>query len=173
MNRIFSPRILWGAALLLPLIVLAFTWATTYRMARQGQDWLIPIKGYDPRDLLRGHYIQYRYDWPMTAGPDDLSNFDPAYAGALCVEGIAPHVARVRSLGANPRCAIVVRATLGNRREVRGLDSGIFFTSEAGARALGSQLADPRQQALIRVRIRPDGVMRPVAISFRPRTAGA
>ncbi|MDB5687882.1 MAG: hypothetical protein JWR77_2471 [Rhizorhabdus sp.] len=173
MSGTSPPRMLWGAALLLPLIALAFTWATAYRMAQQGQEWLIPIKGYDPRDLLRGHYIQYRYDWPMAAGPDDLSNFDPAYAGALCVEGIAPHITRVRALVAAPRCAIVVRAAIGNRREVRGLDTGIFFTSEAGAQALSARLTNPGLQALIRVRIRADGVMRPIAMSFRPRAAGS
>jgi uncharacterized membrane-anchored protein len=57
-----SPRLLLAAALLLPIMALAYSWIATCRLAQQGQEWLIPIRGYDPRDLLRGHYIQYQYD---------------------------------------------------------------------------------------------------------------
>lgn len=177
-------RICLGAALLLPLAILAYAWASTYRMAQQGQEWLIPIEGYDPRDLLRGHFVQYRYAWPIDRpAPDRRSDaapeFDPAYASALCIEGVAPYISRVReaalSSGDADRpstgCAIIVRATLGARREVRGLGSGIFFASQAKAIALSRKLADPGQQGLVRVRIRADGVMRPVDLEFRPRIA--
>lgn len=183
MIRMPSARACLMAALLLPLVVLAYSWASTYRLAQQGQEWLIPIQGYDPRDLLRGHYVQYRYDWPVDAPPqgaqkDQSPSFDPSFASQLCIEGIAPNIARVRALpysvGAPGRedargCAIVARATLGARREVRGLDSGILYASQARALSLSRELTDPKKQGFVRVRIRPDGVMRPVDLEFRPR----
>lgn len=177
MTKTVSPRILLAAALLLPLAVFAVTWATTWRMAQQGQDWLVPIRGYDPRDLLRGHYVQYQYDWPVeTPSPAQVEAgqvaFEPSYAGALCIEGKAPNITRVREVGPSPAgCAIVARATLGTRSEVRGLESGILFASQARALDLSKKLADPKQQGLVRVRIRPDGVMRPIDLQFRPRAA--
>lgn len=182
MIRPASPRAMLAAALLLPLIVLAYSWASTHRLAQQGQEWLIPIQGYDPRDLLRGHYVQYRYDWPVAVQPSGADRaeaaFDPALASRLCIEGTAPNILQVRPLpfsedmagkGQEHGCAIVARATLGARREVRGLDSGILYASQERALSLSRQLTDPRQQGFVRVRIRPDGVMRPVDLAFRPR----
>lgn len=180
MIRRATPRAMLAAALLLPLIVLAYSWASTYRLAQQGQDWLIPIQGYDPRDLLRGHYVQYRYDWPVAKPPSVTGQaeaaFDPAFASRICIEGTAPNITQVRALpftnddaGQEQGCAIIARATLGARREVRGLDSGILYASQERALSLSRQLADPKQQGFVRVRIRPDGVMRPVDLAFRPR----
>lgn len=173
-----SPRLLLAAALLLPIMALAYSWIATYRLAQQGQEWLIPIRGYDPRDLLRGHYIQYRYDWPVEVPRDGNTSFDASLAHQLCIEGTVPHIVRVREL--NPisghpdaqqirGCAVIVRASIGTRREVRGLDSGILFTSQANALSLSRRLADADEQGLVRVRIRPDGVMRPVNLEFRKR----
>jgi len=179
MTKPVSRNLKLAAALALPLLLFAYSWASTYRLAQQGQDWLIPIKGYDPRDLLRGHFIQYQYDWPVETsrnGPFSIS--DSPYDGALCIEGKAPDMIRVTPIifgsaeGASTRhCAIVARSSLGARREVRGLKTGILFTSQARAIALSAKLADPRQQGFIRVRIRPDGVMRPVDMAFRPPAA--
>lgn len=177
-------RIALAAALLLPLAILGISWATTWRAAQQGQDWLIPIQGYDPRDLLRGHYVQYRYAWPVLPAPprrgnDPAARFDPEYADALCIIGTAPDISLVREIGYGEDrtdrlpdgCTIVARATLGTRSEVRGLVSGILYASQARAITLSRQLADPNLQGLIRVRIRPDGVMRPIDMEFRPRPA--
>ncbi|AEG50635.1 hypothetical protein Sphch_3005 [Sphingobium chlorophenolicum L-1] len=177
MRALSSLRLWLAGALLLPLVAFGLSWAATYRLAQQGQEWLVPIRGYDPRDLLRGHYVQYQYDWPVaeasSAGQGSLS-----FASRLCIEGTAPDIVRVRELpaalgrddpGQAKGCAIVVRESLGTRREVRGLSSGILFASQERALALSRQLTDVRQQGFVRVRIRPDGVMRPVDIEFRPR----
>lgn len=32
-------------------------------LALRGAEWRFKITGYDPRDLLRGHYLVYRIDW--------------------------------------------------------------------------------------------------------------
>jgi len=166
-------RLLLAASLLLPLSALAAMWAVTHRQAQQGQDWLIPIEGYDPRDLLRGHYLQYRYAWPTAPVRAGENRADPGLAEALCVIGVAPHIRAVRPLpsaqGSAQDCAIILRATQGTRRQVRGLESGIFFASQSQAIALSRKLADPRLQGLVRVRVRADGVMRPVAMDFRMR----
>lgn len=179
-----SLRIRLAASLLLPIAALACSWAATHHLARQGQEWLIPIRGYDPRDLLRGHFIQYRYDWPVASptqgGSGAAALPNPSSASRLCIEGAAPHIANVRVLplvrqwpdaeGAEG-CAVIVRAASGARREVRGLDTGILFTSQTRALTLARQLADPGQQGFVRVRIRPDGLMRPLDVEFKPRSS--
>ncbi|WP_311269181.1 GDYXXLXY domain-containing protein [Sphingobium sp. WCS2017Hpa-17] len=168
-------RLTLTAALLLPLAALAASWAVTHRQAQQGQDWLIPIQGYDPRDLLRGHYVQYRYDWPTSPQQQTESAVTPGEADALCITGSAPHIRAVWPLSGSPdpavekHCAIILRGTLGTRREIRGLDTGIFYASQSEALVLSRKLADPDVQGLIRVRVRPDGMLRPIAMEFRRR----
>lgn len=168
-------RLSLAAALLLPLIALAASWAVTQHQAQQGQEWLIPIRGYDPRDLLRGHYVQYRYDWPAPPHQQTESAVTPGSADALCITGRAPHIRTVWPLqnNADPavekNCAIVLRGTLGTRREIRGLDTGIFYASQSEALVLSRKLADPDVRGLIRVRVRPDGMLRPIAMEFRRR----
>lgn len=168
-----------AAALLLPIAALAASWAVTHRQAQQGQDWLIPIQGYDPRDLLRGHYVQYRYDWPTSPQQQTEGAVTPGDAEALCITGSAPHIRAVRPLSGSPDaamekdCAIILRGTLGTRREIRGLNSGIFYASQSEAITLSRKLADPTLQGLVRVRVRPDGMLRPIALEFRRRSRPA
>jgi uncharacterized membrane-anchored protein len=47
-------------AVILPLVVLAFGMVRAEHHLRDNRRWVFDVTGYDPRDLLRGHYIQYR-----------------------------------------------------------------------------------------------------------------
>ena len=54
---------LFTCVVLLPLLgILAFMGQAQYR-ASTGEVYRVRIKGYDPRDLLRGHYLRYRFDF--------------------------------------------------------------------------------------------------------------
>ena len=59
-------KYLWLIAFALPLIILIGWTITLYAQRQSGQDVRVQITGYDPRDLLSGHYIQYRIDWKAT-----------------------------------------------------------------------------------------------------------
>ena len=64
--------------LLVPLIVpIALT---VYHANHSPEEWRLPIRGYDPRDILRGRYIQFRYDF--SGVEDELRN-----TGILCLSG--------------------------------------------------------------------------------------
>ncbi len=47
--------------LILPIIVPLML--CLYHAMHQGDEWRVKIAGYDPRDLLRGRYIIFRYDY--------------------------------------------------------------------------------------------------------------
>lgn len=59
-------RALLAAALALPIVALAAGIAAAEAGARGATVWRLPIKGYDPRDPVRGHYVRHRYDWQVT-----------------------------------------------------------------------------------------------------------
>jgi uncharacterized membrane-anchored protein len=56
------PRWLLVAALLLPLVAIVAGIVSAERHLAASSEWIFEIAGYDPRDLLRGHYIEFRLE---------------------------------------------------------------------------------------------------------------
>ncbi len=144
------------AALALPLLGLGGLWLQTDRIHRQGTEWDVPVQGFDPRDFLQGHYVQYRYDWP---------GFDPSSAHSL---GDAD---RLCLIGTSPRLDRVERGTQPCNSFVRKADwqGGRLYASQAEAARLQRKLQDTSQQATLRIRVRNDGHATPLKMSFLPR----
>jgi hypothetical protein len=158
-----SRSALRALALVLPLLGLAATWAYTHVRAQQGTEWDVPIAGYDPRDLLRGHYVVFTYEWPGLEGRERWG-----IPAELCLHGTAPTIDRVTA-GAGPGCANPVRA-YDYPHDVRGgVVGGRLYVSQAEGARLQQQLTDPALQGIARVRVRDDGHVTPLQISFRPR----
>jgi uncharacterized membrane-anchored protein len=70
-------RLLVGIAVALPALGIALGIARSELHYARSQEWALPVAGYDPRDLLRGHYLLYRLDLPTDAPghcPDDNLN---------------------------------------------------------------------------------------------------
>ncbi len=160
MNR----RLLHALALALPLAGLAATWGMTHARAQQGTEWDVPIAGYDPRDLLRGHYVIFTYDWP---GLERRERWE--MPRALCLHGTAPVIERVTD-DAGRGCANPVRAYDFSDDFGGGIVTGRLYVSQAEGARLQEQLTDPALEATVRVRLREDGHITPLRITFRPRS---
>lgn len=164
--RMALPRWAWPALLAVPLIGLAGQWVLAHRAAQAGTEWLVPIVGFDPRDLLRGHYIQYRYAWPGL--PED-----PGFVDALCITGRAPTVAAARpvrdSVTAPAGCDAWVRTGPWSRTLPDGATIGRIYVAQTAAPTLERRLRDQRERAFVRVRIRDDGFIQPQELVFAPR----
>ena len=160
-----NARLALAAALALPLVGLAASWASTYVAAQRGTVWEVPIAGYDPRDLLRGHYVIYTYQWPGLEG----RRTNLALEQILCIEGEAPRIARVRRPAAGAPCDNPVRASGGWNDPAGGLASGRLYVPQDRAAQLERRLADPDLQGMVTIRVRDDGHITPLDIDFRPR----
>lgn len=57
----------WLSLAALALPVLGLTISAGWHQWRQSgaAEWRIPVTGYDPRDLLAGHYARFRYAWRL------------------------------------------------------------------------------------------------------------
>lgn len=150
-------------AAILPLAGLAALWAQSDQTYRQGTEWDVPIRGYDPRDVLRGHYVEFTYDWP---GYDAIA----APASALCLQGTAPALAKVTVLAEGEACAHPVRAGEEAVYGLGGLMNGRLYVGQARAAALQEQLRDGDQRGIVTIRQREDGSFTPIAIRFRAMT---
>jgi hypothetical protein len=154
------------AAFALPLAGLAALWGWSDYLSRQGTDWLVPIAGYDPRDLLRGHYVQYSYDWP---GLDDgaLRQGGPA---ELCLHGAAPRLERVSLPAPRSPCAHRARAVDAASSYPMGLSNGRVYIAQTLSEELTRNLADPGLRGFVVLRQRDDGTITPRALRFCPLT---
>jgi hypothetical protein len=156
------------AALLLPLAGLGGLWAMSDHTFRQGTEWEVPIEGFDPRDLLRGHYVEFSYDWPGVA------EFRDAPPQMLCLEGTAPRLERVVPIidaAEGGSCAHPVRADTTGVYGWEGLTRGRLYLDQNRAMAMQRELQNPDLRGIVRLRQRDDGSFTAVSIRFRPLTA--
>ncbi len=91
-------------AVALPFILLCFLIARAEYHIKTGEQWNIHITGYDPRDLLRGHYLRFNlaYDWENTA-----HTCDSEAACCLCLmstDSQTPKVNKMRCDEAKTQC---------------------------------------------------------------------
>lgn len=73
-----SSKIIGFIALAIPFLAMIFMIATNMHK-RADNEYRFAIEGYDPRDLLRGHYLTFRYTWP-----EDTQETD---ADCACIQG--------------------------------------------------------------------------------------
>ncbi|MFO6446475.1 GDYXXLXY domain-containing protein [Erythrobacter sp. NE805] len=151
-------------AAILPLAGLASLWATSVRTYNQGTEWEVPIQGYDPRDYLRGHYVEFSYDWP------GIANEGFPFPERLCLEGAAPRLDRARAIAAGEPCAHPVVAGEGGVYGISALARGRLYIGQDRAAALQEQLQNRDQRGIVTIRQREDGSFTPVGIRFRPLT---
>ena len=150
------------AAAVLPVLGLAAMWLQSDRTFRTGTEWNVPIEGYDPRDYLRGHYVEFSYDWPGMPESDIAPS-------ALCLEGEAPTLARVTAVPADEPCEDHwVRSDSSGVYGWDGLNRGRLYIGQDRAALLEKELRNRDQRGIVTIRQREDGSFTPVAIRFRP-----
>jgi GDYXXLXY protein len=160
-------RLLRLAAVIAPAVGLAGLWFQSDQTFRQGTEWEVPIEGFDPRDFLRGHYVEFSYDWP---GVDEFRDVPPQL---LCLEGTAPQLTRVipyPDAGAAPACAHPVRADATGVYGWEGLTRGRLYLDQDRAMAMQEELRNPDLRGIVTIRQREDGSFTAIAIRFRPLT---
>ncbi|MEZ4267056.1 MAG: GDYXXLXY domain-containing protein [Myxococcota bacterium] len=84
-----SRRVRLIAALVIPLVGIGALIVRGELRSTGDRVWRVPVEGYDPRDLLSGQYLRYRYLWAGEAvlcpgGPPDC---------CLCLSGASAGVA--------------------------------------------------------------------------------
>lgn len=149
-------------AAVLPLAGLAGLWVQSDSHYRTGTEWEVPIEGYDPRDFLRGHYVEFTYDWPGLAESDII----PA---TLCLQGDAPVIGRVTT-DSEKDCAHPLRAEGSGVYGWDALWRGRLYVGQERAMELQQQLQKSDQRGIVTIRQREDGSFTPISIRFRPLT---
>jgi hypothetical protein len=159
-------------ALALPLAVLGLMVAEAERARADAGTFRVAIRGYDPRDPLRGHYLRYRFDW-------DAEIPFVGDVNRLCVlSAPTDQPARVRPLSRDAStagCVLVLNGrgqVLAEARRTepgeagpagrlqftpKGVESGRLYVPEEHARELERLLREDRVRLTIDLAVRRDG----------------
>ncbi len=150
-------------AIALPFVGLGALWAYSDYASRRGEEWDVPIEGYDPRDLLRGHYVEFTYDWPM------LDEEDFVIADRLCLHGEAPEIEYVTRLEAGESdCENEIVVNLASVYGYDSLITGRLYLDQDRALEVEGILRERDQQGIVTIRLREDGIFTPIEIRFEP-----
>lgn len=153
-------------AAILPLAGLAALWVQSDSHYRTGTEWEVPIAGYDPRDFLRGHYVEFTYDWPGVES-EDFTMQPPV----LCLAGKPPRLDEVFMAGNSEVCTNPLRVAPDDVYGLSGLERGRLYVGQERALELQQQLQKSDQRGIVTIRQREDGSFTPISIRFRPLTA--
>jgi len=162
-------------AVILPVLGLAGLWGWSDHLSRQGTEWDVEIQGYDPRDLLRGHYVEFTYDWPEPPSEQETEN-EGWWSGRspqlLCLYGTAPTLDRAEEIeeAAFEACAHPARANPASVYGYTSLARGRFYVGQDRALEIEEEMRDRDQRGIVRIRQRDDGTITPISIRFRPLT---
>jgi len=170
-----NPRL--ALAVAFPILCLAGL--TAYKQVRVmvGTSVVIPIAGFDPRDLLSGHYLTYRLD----LGPGSAAICDPGQEQSqrpdevfVCV--VADHgtmtLARriltyeAPSSGTTPGCTVVLRGRCEHGRFLAGIER--FYVPEEHAAALDQAVRSQKGAVVVAVDRSGRAAVKDLLIDGRP-----
>lgn len=92
------------AAVLIPFLLLSLLIIRAEFHISQGKEWKFHVRGYDPRDLLRGHYLLFtlQYDWEK--GSNQCENVNDCCLCLSDIGEIAPKVKKTSCEVAQNQC---------------------------------------------------------------------
>jgi uncharacterized membrane-anchored protein len=135
-------RKLLGFAVVLPILFLAIGIVRSEIQLARSQRWVFEVAGYDPRDLLRGHYLAYR----ITFDEGEALDACDAEAGGDCclclhatASGVPPKVQRATCARAKESCDGLLQTSY-----LPALQR--YYVPEAKANALAARLMDAERK---------------------------
>lgn len=131
-------------ALLFPIIVLGALTAYRQYLFSYGDEVVLPIVGYDPRDLLSGHYLTYRIDYGVNGICASYSTRPTAF---VC---LAP---KLFSYTEPANCSKLIRGVCNYGRFEAGIER--YYVPEDKATYLQQQIL--AKSASVVLSVTPDG----------------
>lgn len=128
---------------------------------QNGKIWQVDIAGYDPRDLLYGHYLNFTYDWNF-AKPGESTQCGYGRDCCLCLKEAMPG-SILAPLANTMRCDAPERALCdsvitGGRRSYNPAFGGQkYFVPEKDGKALEKILRDGKHQTQMEIAVPRSG----------------
>lgn len=152
-----------AALLILPTVVLSGIVAKNEIDKSTAQTWRVKITGYDPRDLLYGHYLNFRYDWGADLG--QCQNKEECVLCFMPKEGaMAPQVS-YKSGSEAKTCQSAIDVSGTNCMEPEICDDESFnptgpqryYIPENAAGRLNAILMEQKREVAVDLKVTPSG----------------
>ncbi len=131
-------------ALVIPIAALGAMTLLKNHLRQNGVIVTLPIEGFDPRDLLSGHYLSYTVDYAAGDCPTDTD------AAAVCIE---PERSITAADAVPTHCTVYIRGSCATGRFEADIER--FYIPEAYASVLDQQVRN--QQGSLELSVSPDG----------------
>lgn len=131
-------------ALLLPILVLIALTFYKRHLLTSGVEITLPISGYDPRDLLSGHYVIYTVDYGVPNLCNQAKDIRQAY---ICLEN------KTVSYTSPKYCKIFIKGICNNGRFIAGIEK--YYIPESAASHLDTEVR--AKKAKIVISVKPNG----------------
>lgn len=118
-------------AIAFPIVLLLGLTLQKHTLRQTGVKRIFPISGYDPRDLLSGHYLIYAIDY----GVGDLCRYDSSNYSSQQLDSHICFDTNTHTAGpVSPSCQVAIRGECKGSRFVAGLER--FYVPQEKALAL-------------------------------------
>jgi uncharacterized membrane-anchored protein len=153
------PLIVAAVLLLLPTLVLTSIVIKHELGLKTARTWRVKITGYDPRDLLLGHYLNFQFNWALINNSRERA----CASGEECclclnpVNGVketpVPQISYQLCANAKKRCvSFIPVAHLHNLRGFAFEDPSDVFDPESGQRYFVPEKSAPILEKILRSR---------------------
>lgn len=143
-----SHKFRWIMAVLLPIAILGSLVARNEWLYRHAEEVVLPISGYDPRDILAGHYLTYQVEYGVPT---------PCQSNSRRSQGTLYMCLKPAKVIRDPRdlenCSLYIRGHCQWNRFVAGIER--YYVPEAEAENLDKLIR--KGQVKLVVRVSPNG----------------
>lgn len=143
-------------ALLTPILALAAMTADRQFHLAVGTEVVLPISGYDPRDLLSGHYLIYTVDYGVS---DICRGTSDDKTGYICLDS--------RSFSDEPPvgCSRLIRGVCNSSRFEAGIEK--YFVAESEAADLEKKVRSRTASIVLSLSSRGEAQVKDLLINGR------
>ena len=146
-------------ALLIPIIALAGLAGYKKYKIHAGTEYILPIHGYDPRDLLSGHYLIYQIDYGI-ANICAETDWGETVSGQICLDPLA--------FSYNPilECRATIPGICNGKRFNAGIER--FFVPQEDANILEKAVIGKKGSLVLSVGTTGKPVIKDLLIEGKP-----
>ncbi len=154
-------------ALIIPLLSLIIL--TIYKQTKIsfGKTIIIPITGYDPRDLLSGHYLIYRLNYNIEN--HEYNEYEDKETIYLCVKQLEKNSVKskvVHSLADNQDCDTIIKGYFKRKKFIAGIER--FYIPEEHSKILDTIIRKGQGKLVIKVDNKGNAAIKDLLINDRP-----
>ncbi|MBF0604869.1 MAG: GDYXXLXY domain-containing protein [Nitrospirae bacterium] len=155
-------------SLMVPIVFFSGLVASKQWTRDHGIEVRLPIEGFDPRDLLSGHYLIYRINYGVAVCPSNRSETIPDAASGEKVPAYVCLNPRSFRFGntKNPECGLTIRGACRGEQFLAGVER--FYIPEAYAHPLDAAVRNKSGEIILSVTDSGTASVKGLLIGGRP-----